>query len=319
MIRIQEYSDSWFDAVLELATDNEAAACEAFSALPPAPMELRHQTLSGILERGMGVIALDAGNQLLGVLGFTGPHSPFHGDHIGVYAPAIVTAVRGDNTDRVFTALFRAAAAQAVFVNVDTWAITAFAHDSALERSLAMNGFGARCADAVVAIDDIPDVSPPAGITIADLPWQDAAELLPLKQGLDHHLTQSPAFLPEFGFTEENVVAISERRQSRYIVAWNGDVPVAYVEFAAHGENYLTRHPQMMNICGAWSDPAWRGTGTVRALLSASLPAFREQGITTIGVDYETINPEARFFWERTFTPYTRSWERRKDRTSHLS
>ena len=69
----------------------------------------------------------------------------------------------------------------------------------------------------------------------------------------------------------------------------------------------------MRNICGAGVLPEYRNRGIMRALLIALANRYRADGITALGVDYESFNPNARGFWQRYFSPYTWSWERRFD------
>ncbi len=70
----------------------------------------------------------------------------------------------------------------------------------------------------------------------------------------------------------------------------------------------------MLNICGAYCLEKYRGQGLSRALLNHVLHTLHREGIAYLGVDYETMNPTAAGFWEKTFTPYTASLVRRIDR-----
>ncbi len=102
--------------------------------------------------------------------------------------------------------------------------------------------------------------------------------------------------------------------EALHFAARDGERIIGFIEATFEGENYLTVHPTMRNICGAGVLPEYRGRGVMRALLSVLAEKYRAEGITVLGVDYETQNPQARGFWESVFTPYTWSWERHFDR-----
>ena len=57
----------------------------------------------------------------------------------------------------------------------------------------------------------------------------------------------------------------------------------------------------------------FRSKGIADGLLKAVYEAARKQGFDFLGVDYETLNPNALHFWTKYFEPYTYSWHRRID------
>lgn len=313
-MRVSAYTDSWRDDALVLLAEAETSAVRAFPELPASSPEVREAAFSRAIGFGNTMVAHTSQGALLGYMAFAGPFHPFHGDHTGAWAPVHACVIAGKEVDRVFTALFRAASDQPALTAVDTWSISAFAYNAQLNRALTMNGFGARVADAYVAIDHIAAADPPPGISITAQGWQQAIEVLALKQALDLHLTQSPVYMTALGFTESGLMEISQQRESQFYVARHDDQPVGFLEFTADGENYLTRAPHMVNICGAYVHPDYRRQGIMKALLAHAAADYRHSGIHVIGVDYETINPEARRMWETIFTPYILGWERRRDR-----
>ena len=72
----------------------------------------------------------------------------------------------------------------------------------------------------------------------------------------------------------------------------------------------------MMNICGAYCMPEYRGTGIFNNLLAYLVTTLKSEGYTRLGVDFESFNPTARGFWLKHFTEYTNSVVRRIDEKS---
>ena len=69
----------------------------------------------------------------------------------------------------------------------------------------------------------------------------------------------------------------------------------------------------MLNICGMYFTEAHRGNGAADGLLEFVLQTLRKEGVPYLGVDYETINPNALRFWGKYFDSYTYSFVRRLD------
>lgn len=85
---------------------------------------------------------------------------------------------------------------------------------------------------------------------------------------------------------------------------------------AKEGETFACETPDMMNICGAYCMPEYRGTGVYQELLAYLINVLKEEGYTRLGVDFESFNLTARGFWLKFFTPYTNSLVRRVDVSS---
>ena len=155
-----------------------------------------------------------------------------------------------------------------------------------------------------------PDPPLPEEIVLRELSWRDAGVLLPLKNGLSAHLCEAPVFFPASPFTAESFAALCARRQSRFLAAFQGERPVAYLELGGGGENYLTDQPGVMNICGMYAVPELRHLGVAGALANRAAAVARDAGAAYLGVDCETLNLAARHFWAKRFTSYTYSYHR---------
>ena len=311
-IAVEVIDPAMLDELVAFAKPFERDALARWPAIPQPDEDALHASWQQRMESGTGVVARRHG-QVVGCLQAVGPINEFRPSGQGVYAPITSCLAENAHADHVFTTMLTALGEVAAFAGTTLAAFTCFPHHTRLNASLTQNGFGVRCADAVTLISDLSADVPDSGLTIDEVHWRDVAQLAEVKESLAAHLASSPMHMEHFQFTPEFLAWKSEQRESVHIVARDGDRIVGFIEATYEGENYLTRSPQMRNICGAGVLPAYRNRGVMRALLVALANTYREEGIVTLGVDYETFNPNARGFWERFFVPYTWSWERRFD------
>lgn len=134
-----------------------------------------------------------------------------------------------------------------------------------------------------------------------------------MRMQLSAHLGESPCFMYSEPKAEEAWLARAETRDTQVFAAEYAGAAVAFVEVGEDGENFITEAPDMKNICGAFCLPQFRGTGLFANLLNFAVAQLRIQGVTRLGVDYESINPTASGAWGKYFTPYTYSVVRRID------
>jgi ribosomal protein S18 acetylase RimI-like enzyme len=113
--------------------------------------------------------------------------------------------------------------------------------------------------------------------------------------------------------TEGEMIASAEKNKSRFFCVQKQGNLIGYLKINETGENFITRDPGLINICGAYLLPEYRGVGIYTQLLSYSLYKLKTEGYQYVGVDFESANPTARGFWLKYFTPYTHSLVRRVD------
>jgi GNAT superfamily N-acetyltransferase len=193
-------------------------------------------------------------------------------------------------------------------------AFALYAHNREALDSFFWNGFGLRCVDAIRGVE--PVISQPhPGYAFRELPIEEAvSRIVPLKNLLLEHLRSTPAFIPlYFAVDAEQMKEENQERQSRYFVADHDGRTIAFIEITASGENFACDDPSMMNICGAYMLPEYRGSGIYTKLLSYLIETLAKEGYTRCGVDFESFNPTASGFWMKYFTPYTYSVTRRID------
>lgn len=271
------------------------------------------------LASGMGVAAMEDGH-MVGYLCAFGPFkgmfgtygTPFAERFTGVFSPVEAHGVAENAPPRIWQRMYQAAAAKWAKAGALYHAISLYEHDEAAKAALFRYGFGQRCADAIRRAEPLRAVQV-AGVACRELPAGSGDAVRALRESLDKHLCESPCFMVRTEEGRREWLDTVKHRQSRLFVAETEGRPIAFIEVTADGENFMTGHPDMLNICGAYCEPAWRGKGVSKALLDHILRKLQAEGIQYLGVDYETINPTAVGFWEKYFVPYTASLVRRID------
>ncbi len=291
---------------------------ETQRSVTPLP-ETELPDLAG-LAQGMGVAAVENG-RLVGYLCGFGPFkgmfgtwgSGFEDKFIGVYSPMHAHGVAEDAPPRTWQRMYQAAAEKWEKAGAFYHALTVYEHDSTAKAELFRYAFGQRCADAIRRVEPIHALPVP-GVTCCELPQGSADMVRELRIGLDVHLCQSPCFMARDEGCRQRWLENVKGRTSRLFAAMAEGQVIAFIEVDGDGENFVTEHPGMLNICGAYCLPAWRGKGVSQALLDHVLMTLQAEGTAWLGVDYETMNPTAAGFWEKYFQPYTASLTRRIDR-----
>jgi len=254
--------------------------------------------------------------KLVGYLLFSGPWNGFLGNIKGVFSPLGGSAFSYEYSDRgkLASMLFAGVSEEFVKDGVTGCALSRYAHDEEIAKSFIFNGFGIRCSDAVRKIpkEEIPGAA--GNISLKELNREEFQEVEQLQRGLHKHLENAPVFFPpdKNGF-ECWFEKWIKRETMRIFAAKAEEETIGFFAIDDEAENFITEYEQMKNICGAYFDEKYRGSGAPQALLSYVLNTMREEGITYLGVDCETLNPTALRFWGKYFMPYTYSFARRID------
>jgi GNAT superfamily N-acetyltransferase len=154
---------------------------------------------------------------------------------------------------------------------------------------------------------------PPAGYTLRELPKEEWMAVYPLELALNKHYRQSPFFMNRAQNTPEEFLTESTLQNARYFAAMQGDALCAYLKITFEGETFVAQGEGYCHVHGAYCLPAHRGSGLYRALLGYAAACLRKDGCTRLGVDFESINPNAWGFWHKDFGVYTHSVVRRID------
>jgi GNAT superfamily N-acetyltransferase len=279
----------------------------AVPALPPA----RIPDLIGFAANDMGVAALD-GDMLIGFLGCLPPWEGAFGDVRGVFSPLHGHGAIPDGRADIYDRLYQAASERWVATGILSHAIALYEHDAEARRGFLDNGFGERTVDAIRDVRPI-DASTPRGITIREVGSEDAGIIAPLSDGLIAHLRQPPMFMPVRSVNPVDIARSMVEGRQRYVAAFDGHRAVAYLRWEVSGETFVSEHPSVMNITGAYALPEARGGSVAPALLAWLIDRLREDGYDRCGVDYEIFNPTGRRFWRHHFAPYSVGVVRRID------
>lgn len=293
-----------------LALDAYNAERQQGNALPPVSAIPGLEPFAG---NGLSFAALKNGR----LIGFLCSYSPFPNAFrstkvTGIFSPMGGHAAIEHKRERIYAALYQAAAETWVRAGAVSHAICLYAHDSAAQQLFFRYGFGMRCVDAIREMTPIP-VTPCPRYAFAELPPEDWAQVYPLDLSLNQHYLQSPFFMRRQPDTLEGFLASSAEAQARYFVARQKGVICAYVKITGEGETFIAGGAGYRHIHGAYCLPEHRGHGLYAHLLNFAMAALKKDGHTRLGVDYESINPTAWGFWGKHFAAYTHSVVRRID------
>lgn len=89
--------------------------------------------------------------------------------------------------------------------------------------------------------------------------------------------------------------------------------PVGYMRIQPNGERFISEHPDVMNITGAYILNNERRSGIGVALLATIQRWLIQDGYPLCAVDFESINTMGSNFWTKYFSPYTYTMVRRID------
>ncbi|WP_126720603.1 GNAT family N-acetyltransferase [Lucifera butyrica] len=265
-----------------------------------------------MVDHNLGIVATEE-RQLVGFLTCYEPWNNHFGTAMGTFSPIHAHGAIKNNRKRIYSQMYQQAAKKWVKAGVLSHTIALYAHDTEVVNTFFGNGFGLRCIDAIraaasVTCDEFPDYF------FGELPIEEIAQIVPLKNLLIEHLQSAPIFMPcFFSYDVADVKQENERRQSRYFIAKDNNKTIAFIEIMQSGENFVCDSPEMINICGAYMLPEYRGSGIYTKLLAVLQEKVRAEGYTLCGVDFESLNPTANGFWLKYFTAYTYSVVRRID------
>lgn len=282
---------------------------------PDLPCGDLGERLTGMLHwlssQPFGKAALCDG-KLVGYLVFAGPWDGFFGDVKGVFSPLGGSAFSYEyqNRGRLASMLFASVSEDFVKQGVFSCALSRYAHDDETARSFVLNGFGIRCSDAVRKISGFALSHCSGSIHFVELPFSEFERIRDLRNGLVKHLERAPIFFPT---DMERYEQWFKNGDLRVFAAEKDGEIIGFISLEDDAENFITGHDTMKNICGAYFDEKYRGTGMAQALLAFIVDTLKTEGVTHLGVDCETLNPNALNFWGKYFETYTYSFARRID------
>lgn len=318
-MRIDDFKHVHVKDALAIAFDNYEQE-RYHNEILPIVKEL--PDLSIFAEFNMGVAALDEEGRLIGYLCAYPPREDAFGttDVKGTFVPIHAHGVKSDlpekEIDMIYSKMYQAAAIKWVKEGILSHGIAIYAHNTTVKKNFLFNGFGIRCMDSIRPMEELltkPTVLPKGdSIDYVELPREEWYKLLMLHNQLRSHLGQSPTFMKFDAITLEQLYEDAPE-DVRYFAAKVEDDFVAYIKIGDEGENFVSELEGMKNIIGAFCCHEYRGMGVSHNLLAYVISVLMQEGYTLLGVDCESINPNAKYFWAKYFEEYTHSMVRRID------
>jgi GNAT superfamily N-acetyltransferase len=309
-LRIVDFTSEHVTVASALALAGYEEERRHVAALPPVHDRL---DLRFFADNGLGVAAFE-GDRMIGFLCCVSPfNNAFHSTHVkGVFSPMGASAAVRENRAGIYTALYQAAGEKWVQAGAVSHAVCLYAHDADAQRQLFRYGFGMRCVDAIRPMEPI-DCPPCADYDFYELKPSDFGSVYPLWLLHDEHLRRSPTFMNRDSPTTECFLQDCIDEPARYFVARHAATVCAFLKLSKSGETFITARADSRHITGACCLPEHRGKGVYQNLLNFAIKTMNTEGFTRLGVDFESINPNAWGFWLKYFSAYTHSVVRRVD------
>jgi ribosomal protein S18 acetylase RimI-like enzyme len=237
---------------------------------------------------------------------------PLFGKDLGTFVPLHGHGSILEHKGAIYQMLFNHAANHWTKHDIYSIAISMFAHDEKLKSFWFQNGFGMRCVDAIRDLDDIAIDN--NKVKIKQIYKENVDAILSLHQAHNLYYRTSPIFMPnEDEDSKTDLLEWLSVDHRKLFGAYIDDKVVGYMRIQEVGESVITTSKKMMSITGAFVDPAYRGQKIASQMLHSIIEDLNQHGYQFIGVDYESINPNANQFWSKHFRPYSISLTRRID------
>jgi GNAT superfamily N-acetyltransferase len=276
--------------------------------LPPryGDLDVLLPMLHDIADAGPGVVAQRDG-QLVGVL--AGWLLPEFRGHPAVFCPEWANATVEKNGWPIYEAMYTHIASQWGAEGYTMHMVNILAHDQASLAQWPWLGFGMLAGDGVrdlCPLNTHPADSRNTEIDIRRAGPEDLTRVVALTRALHQHLMASPTFLSNWG-PPDRVAYITYLQDPAHAVwlAWRDGEAIAYLHAGPANDEASTiiYDEGTCSIMGAYTQETVRGAGIGTALLERALAWAKDAGYTRCAVDFEPMNPPARRFWLRYFTP----------------
>ncbi len=309
-MKIIDFTEEWIQSASLLAMENYEEERKNTFSLPGSVIIPR---LDSLAHSGLGVAAVD-GEKLLGFLGAYGPFEPVFCTQAvrGVFSPLHAHGSVKHNRIKIYQHMYQAAAEKWTDAGATSHAVTLYSHDSDANKAFFLYGFGMRCMD-LIRLTAKPVCEKAQDCTFYELPLSRHCEIHDLRKALSDHLSQSPCFMADTPEAFESWLHSRELDPPRVFAAEKNGHIAAYIEVKAEGENFAVSEPGTLNICGAYCVPHHRSENVVQSLLDYLVSVLKTEGVLRLGVDCESFNPTALYFWTKYFDVYSHSLVRRID------
>lgn len=312
MLEFKNLEEQYIKEACKLAQEEYRVACRKNDELIPYDFEIELQEMiTELFQNGQGKVALQQGS-VIGYIAFWGPWEGCFGNVKGVFSPLGGSAFGGQDRGKLASRLFQEVAKDLAKDNVFSFALSRYAEDEELGKAFVMNGFGIRCTDAIMKLSKRSIISEQDNELIFRVAQvEDAEEVSMFMRGLVRHLCKSPTFFPTN--IKDYSIHVSTTDLQRIFVVKDKQKVIGYMQIENEAETFITTHEEIVNICGMFILPEYRGMGIAQQLLEYVCKSVEDSGKKYLGVDCETLNPNALSFWGKYFKKYTYSYIRRID------
>lgn len=310
-MQIINFTEKHIEQAIQIGKQNYNIEREYVAALPPVDT---WPDMRAFAENGLGVAAFE-GEKMLGFLCCVSPFkNAFRStDAVGVFSPMHGNGAVIENKGGIYARMYQVAAEKWAKAKATSHAVCLYAHDTIAQEQFFHYGFGIRCMDAIRQMEEIisQDCSQ---YTFRELSPDEYVLIYPLHDMLGEHMASSPTFIVRSHSQEAFYKSITN--ESRFFVAEKNNEIVAFLKIVNSGETFITDASDLLYVDGACCLPEHRGKGAYRDLLNFTIYTLKTEGFKRFGVDFESINPTAYYFWSKYFSVYTHSVVRRIDEHS---
>lgn len=256
------------------------------------------------------------------VIAFMAPYGPINGcfgKDKGLFVPDHGHGSMPENRKKIYQLLLKEAIQHWVSKEIFSINICTKATDETLLNFFFVNGFGMRCSDLMLDIDRTLK-NKHVGLIQDHLTYEKATTkemtiIYDYQVALIQHLNDSPVIFPVKPPSFEAFSEVFNHPDNDFWVLKSNDDVIGYLKLSNSGETIISGNASVKNICGAYMPKKYRSKGYFESFMFAVIQHYKDTH-THIGVDCETINPEAFNFWSKHFNAYTYSLSRRLDERS---
>lgn len=259
--------------------------------------------LEWILANGGGLAAVEDG-KLMGYLSWL-VDTEFRGtSKTAAYCPEWGHAASPGGAEKTYRLLYDEASRRWAEAGYQVYALTYLVNNQALEPFLYHNGFGMIVMDAIRPIQ-FEAVQTDPGISVRRCGLEDAGLIAELDIDHNEHYKQPPTLMqPRQVESVQSVREFLGDERSSYWLAEAEGQPSGFMRFEYGNNNAsrVVRSERVIAITGAFVRPQYRGRRAAPTILQAALADYAARGFLACSVDFESINPDAYYFWRRYFT-----------------
>lgn len=144
--------------------------------------------------------------------------------------------------------------------------ITFFSHQKALQAALIQYGFGCRCADSMMDVNNIPEnltAQLPENFAVCKIAMEQFIQLWRLRTALTKHLAAAPCFcLLNLQQLEARILKKETDPDLTTFGLFCGDKIAGFIDVEAGGENFISCGAPVLNIQGMYLMEEFRGKKT---------------------------------------------------------